>query len=158
MIYERIDADLIRHAAKNTNGAAGPWGLDAHGWRRICCTFKQASDELCHSLALLFRRLCTQFIHTSAMAPILACRLIILDKNPGVRPIGVCEVDRIIIPKAILFIIKGDIQEATDAIQRGVYTGFLPRGGRTLSMSKRGGARLFVAAGQPQGGGCRKGM
>ena len=24
-------------------------------------------------------------------------------------------------------------------------------------MSKRGGARLFVAAGQPQGGGCRRG-
>ena len=28
------------------------------------------------------------------------------------------------------------------------------QGGRTWSMSKRGGARLFVAAGQPQGGGC----
>ena len=26
------------------------------------------------------------------------------------------------------------------------------------SMSKRGGVRLFVAAGQPQGGGCRRGM
>ena len=25
-------------------------------------------------------------------------------------------------------------------------------------MSKRGGARLFVATGQPQGGGCRGGM
>ena len=24
VIYERIDADLIRHTAKNTNGAAGP--------------------------------------------------------------------------------------------------------------------------------------
>ena len=29
------------------------------------------------------------------------------------------------------------------------------KGGRTWS---RGGARLFVAAGQPQGGGCRRGM
>ena len=28
------------------------------------------------------------------------------------------------------------------------------QGGQTWSMSKRRGARLFVAAGQPQGGGC----
>ena len=117
VIYERIDAELIRHAAKNTNGAAGPSGLDAHGWRRICCTFKEASDELCHSLALLTRRLCTQFIHPSSLDPLLACRLIAIDKNPGVRPIGVCEVDRRIISKAILFIVKGDIQEAAGANQ-----------------------------------------
>ena len=110
VIFERIDADLIRHAAKHTNGAAGPSSLDAHGWRRLCCTFKEVSAELCHSLALLARRLCTQFIHPSALAPKLACRLIALDKNPGVRPIGVCEV-------AILFVIKGDIQEAAGANQ-----------------------------------------
>ena len=40
---------------------------------------------------------------------------------------------------------------------RAVYRIFA-KGGRTWSMSKRGGARLFVAAGQPQGGGCRRGM
>ena len=33
------------------------------------------------------------------------------------RPIGVCEVDRRIISKAILFIVKGDIQEAAGANQ-----------------------------------------
>ena len=38
---------------------------------------------------------------------------------------------------------------------RAVYRIFA-EGGRTWSMSKRGGARLFVAAGQPQGGGCRR--
>ena len=36
---------------------------------------------------------------------------------------------------------------------RAVYRIFA-KGGRTWSMSKMGGARLFVAAGQPQGGGC----
>ena len=41
---------------------------------------------------------------------------------------------------------------------RAVYRIFA-KGGRTWSMSKRGGGvRLFVAAGQPQGGGCRRGM
>ena len=37
------------------------------------------------------------------------------------------------------------------SVGRAVYRIFA-KGGRTWSMSKRGGARLFVAAGQPQGG------
>ena len=117
VMFNRIDADSIRHAAKGTTGAAGPSGLDAHSWRRICCTFKEASDDLCHSLALLAHRLCTRVVDHSILAPLLACRLIVLDKNPGVRPIGVCEVPRRIISKAILHVIKGDIQEAAGATQ-----------------------------------------
>ena len=35
VIYERIDADLIRHAAKQTKGSAGPSGLNAHAWRHM---------------------------------------------------------------------------------------------------------------------------
>ena len=43
----------------------------------------------------------------------------------------------------------------TQRVCKAVYRIFA-KGGRTWSMSKRGGggARLFVAAGQPQGGGC----
>ena len=39
VIYERIDASSIRSAALRTNGAAGPSGLDAHCWRRMCTSF-----------------------------------------------------------------------------------------------------------------------
>ena len=42
-------------------------------------------------------------------------------------------------------------------ICRGAVYRIFTKGGRTWSMSKRGGARLFVAAGQPQGGGGFKG-
>ena len=83
----------------------------------MCCSFKDASDDLCQSLALLARRLCTQFIHPSIIAPLLACRLVALDKNPGVRPIGICEVARRIISKVILFVVKGDIQDAAGSCQ-----------------------------------------
>ena len=47
------------------------------------------------------------------LAPFLACRLIALNKNPGVRPIGICEVPRRIIAKAILSITKQDVLDAT---------------------------------------------
>ena len=75
----------------------------------MCCSFKETSDGLCHSRALLARRLCTQFIHPLVLAPLLTCRLIVLDKNPDVRPIGVCKLAR---RKAILFVIKEDIQNS----------------------------------------------
>ena len=110
VVFDCIDADLIRSAANRTEGAAGPSGIDAHGWKRMYSTFKAASAELCHSLALLARHLCTSFVHPSGLAPFLACRLIALDKCPGVRPIGVCEVTRRIISKTILFVIKKDGQ------------------------------------------------
>ena len=57
IIFDCLDADLIRHAAKQTNGSAGPSGLNANAWRKICCSFREASDDLCHALALVARRL-----------------------------------------------------------------------------------------------------
>ena len=51
------------------------------------------------------------------LAPLLSCRLIALDKNPGVRLIGIGEIARRIIVKAVLYTIGGDIQEAAGSIQ-----------------------------------------
>ena len=103
--------------AKQTKGSAGPSGLNAHAWRKLCCSFSDASDDLCQALASVARRLCTQFVHPSALAPLLVCRLIALNKNPGVRPVGVCEVPRRVLSKAILFTLKSDIQEAAGSNQ-----------------------------------------
>ena len=90
VVFEAIDATAIKRAALHTDGAAGPSGIDARGWRRLCASFQSTSDDLCHSLALLARRLCTEFVSPGLMA-LVACRLIALDKKPGVRPIGIGE-------------------------------------------------------------------
>ena len=56
--------------------------------------------NLCDSLATLARRLCTEFVDLLTIEPILASRLIPLDKgNKDVRPIGVGEVISRIIGK-----------------------------------------------------------
>ena len=47
-------------AALHTSGAVGPTGLGALGWRRLCTVFNQALVELCHSLAWVAKRLCTE--------------------------------------------------------------------------------------------------
>ncbi len=117
VVFDALDANTIRSAALHTSGSAGPSGLDAHEWRRLCTSFKRASDELCHQLAMVGRRLCTSYVDPPLIAPFLACRLIALDKNPGVRPIGIGDTARRIIAKATLSIIKPDIQEASGCIQ-----------------------------------------
>ena len=54
----------------------------------------------------------TSVIDPKGISPLLACRLIALDKCPGVRPIGVCETHRRIIAKAVLYITRSDLQDA----------------------------------------------
>ena len=102
VIFYQIDAHSIRLAALHTKGAAGPSRMDAHFWRRLGASFKSASSDLCHSLALLTRRLCTTFVDLESLSPLIGCRLIALDKCPWVRPIGICETARQIISKAVL--------------------------------------------------------
>lgn len=115
--YDCLTANTIRQAALRTKGSAGPSGLSAWHWRRICTSFKSASSDLCHSLALVCRRLCTTYVDPRGLAPLLVCRLIALDKCPGVRPIGVCETVRRVISKAILMVTKDDLREAAGALQ-----------------------------------------
>ena len=103
VVFDQITASSIR-------GAAGASGIDAHGWRRLCTSFKSTSNDLCHALAAIAKRLCTTFVDPKGISPLLACRLIALDNCPGVRPIGVCENPRRIIAKAVLFTTKRDLQ------------------------------------------------
>ena len=72
ILCESLDADLIRFGALYTSGAAGPSGLDALGWRRLCILFKTASFELCHSLALTAKCLCTELVDPATIAPLIA--------------------------------------------------------------------------------------
>ena len=124
VLFEPLDAAMIRSAALHTNSSAGPSGLDAFGWRRLCTSFKSSSSELCHSLALVAKRLCTELVDPTSIAPLMASCLISVDKNPGVRPIGIGDTAGRIIAKAILNITKAilnitrqDVQEVAGSIQ-----------------------------------------
>ena len=117
VIFERITGPLIRKMVLRTEGTAGPSGLDAQGWRRLCTSFRQDSAALCNSLAGVCKRICSTHVDPECLAALVACRLMALDKCPGVRPIGIGEVVRRIIGKAILTTIGEEIQEAAGALQ-----------------------------------------
>ena len=115
--FDGLDEYAIRHAALHTHGAAGPSGLDAYAWRRLCSSFMSASNSLCIALADIGRRIATTNVNPEGLSAFVACRLIPLDKCPGVRPIGVGEVPRRIIAKAILRVIGSDVVDAAGPFQ-----------------------------------------
>ena len=117
IVYNNLDAECILQAALRTNGAAGLSGLDAYAWRRLCSSFHSASHELCDALAAVGRRICSSNIHPNDLSAFVGCRLIPLNKHPGVRPIGIGEVPRRIIAKAVLSLFRLDIQQAAGPLQ-----------------------------------------
>ena len=73
------------------------------GWKQMCCSL---SDNLCSAIANLTRRLCFTNVDPEGISALVACRLVALDKNPGIRPIGIGETLRRLIGKAILCIVQ----------------------------------------------------
>ena len=119
-LFTEINGDMIRQAALRTKGSGGPSGIDANGFRRIlaCKSFKQSSLKLCEAVATMTRTLCTQYVDPFTIEPLVASRLIPLDKGEGaVRPIGVGEVLRRIVGKCVMNVAKKDVIEASGSLQ-----------------------------------------
>ena len=109
----------IEEIAHGMKGAAGPSQLDATQFRRILCSkqFQREGKDLRDQIALLANKLATEILDPSCLEAYTANHLIPLDKNPGVRPIGVGEILRRVVGKAIACEPKQDVKEAAGPIQ-----------------------------------------
>ena len=116
---DAIDEQSILKAAQLTRGSSGPSFLDADQYRHILCSrkYKHEGKELRMQMAAFAKRLATEIIDPAMLESYVACRLIPLNKNPGIRPIGVGEVMRRIVGKTIGSVLKDDIQEAAGPLQ-----------------------------------------
>ena len=122
VLYQSIDAKMIMNASLKTKGASGPSGFDAESWRRILVSknFGNAGHLLRETVAAFARKMCVSSLDPDGLRSLeafVACRLIPLDKNPGVRPIGVGEVLRRIVGKAVVFVIKPEIMSSAGNLQ-----------------------------------------
>ena len=81
ILFTALDRKAIRKAALKTTGPAGPSGMDAGNWRRVCTSFGSSSDDLCDALASCARRIASSTIDPAALEAYVACRLIPLDKH-----------------------------------------------------------------------------
>ena len=101
---------MVLRATSITKGGSSPSGLDADGWRRMLTSnsFGTASSNLRKSIADFTKKLCSKRINSEnkSLEAFTACRLIPLNKAPGLRPIGVGEVLRQIAGKVVMNILK----------------------------------------------------
>ena len=119
VLYDNIDADSIETAARFTKGGAGPSNVDTDMWRTLLCAKSggKAKQDLCHAIAVFSRRLASELIDPHNIDSLVNSKLIPLDKNPGTRPIGIGEVLRRIIGKAVTFLTKTDVIKSVGPLQ-----------------------------------------
>ena len=100
--------------------------LDLHPWSHVWIPWC-LSNQVFHFagqwsswplwLALTARRLCTDLVDPASVASLISCQLIALNKNRGVRPIGIGDTACRIITKVILSITRQDLQAAAGSLQ-----------------------------------------
>ena len=111
---------MVRKVAISVQGSVGPSGMDSDAWRRILTnrTFGTHSSDLCQAIAEMTKKLCTKEIEDRTnLEAYMACRLIPIDKAPGVRPIGVGEVLRRIVGKTVMNVLKPDVMKTAGSMQ-----------------------------------------
>ena len=114
-VYSGINSEMVRQAALRTKGCGVPVVLTRMASDE---SFKQSSMKLCEAIATMAKTLCTQYIDPSTIEPLVASRLIPLDKGEGaVRLIGVGEMIRRICGKCVMNIAKKDAVEAGGSLQ-----------------------------------------
>jgi len=102
VLFSSLDGEMIKRCALRTNGGAGISQQDDKLWHKMVASFKDTSSDLCNAIARLSRRISTEMVDPNGLAALLANRGIAIDKNPGLRPVGVGEMLRRIIGKAIM--------------------------------------------------------
>ena len=106
--FDCINEAMIFRAANFTQGSCGPSHMDADHFRYLLTSkhFKQAGSNLRNQIAKLARILATRHINPEHLEAYGCSRLIPLNKNPGIRPIGIGEVLRRVIGKSLSWVLN----------------------------------------------------
>ena len=113
VIYKRITGEMVRRAAIETKGVAGPSGMDTNTWQKLLTSRKNPSSasDLREAIANLARKMCTE--DCKYLQPFISNRLVPLKAHSNdVLPIGIGEVLQRIIGMCVMDIAKEDIQKA----------------------------------------------
>ena len=83
------------------DGTTVPSEVDAPSWKSLRVSFGTQSTELCEALASVAEQFCTENVDPKGILSFIACRLIVLDKYPGIGHIGSGEPVQHIVGKTI---------------------------------------------------------
>ena len=123
-----VDVDVtaahVEKVARLIQRGAGPGGTVALHWQDFLLRYGVHSERLRDAVAELARRLANTIVEWDDIRAVMASQLIALDKCPGVRPIGVGEVLRIL-GKVMALATGMDVEEEcmTDQLCSGLKAG-----------------------------------
>jgi len=107
-----VTDDTVLAIARRLKGSCGLDGTHSHSLRSWLTQYHQASDHLRQSLASLTETMSNQLVPWPAIRALMSCRLIAIDKDPGVRPIGIGHIWRRAMAKCFLSITAPAATEA----------------------------------------------
>ena len=93
--------------------------MDTDGWKQILTSkrFGKSSIDLSKAFTEVTKKICSIENQSASLEAFLACRLIPLDKNPGLRHIGIGEVLRDIAGKVVVTHLGTEIVTSVGSLQ-----------------------------------------
>ena len=93
--------------------------MDADGWKRILMLkqFGKSSIDLCKAFAKVIKKIFSIENQSASLEAVLACRLIPLNKNPDLRPIGIGQVLHRIAGKVVVTHFRTEIVTSVGSLQ-----------------------------------------
>ena len=117
IFFAPLNGELIRKCTLRTRGSAGISQQEDTLWHKMVSSFNTTSSSLCNAVAALATRYASQYVDPKGLMPLLANRGIAIDKCPGLRPVGVGEILRRILGKAIMSVTADEVQKSVGALQ-----------------------------------------
>jgi hypothetical protein len=105
---------MIEKVASRLSGAAGPSSADAVDLQNWLLRYGKESSALREELAEWASWLANEHPPWAAYRALMACRLVALDKQPGMRPVGIGEIFHRLFAKAMLLVVGKEATRACD--------------------------------------------
>ena len=83
VFYSELDGELIKKCALRTKGGSGVSQQEDVLWHKMVTGYKDTSSSLCNAVAVLSRRLATEYVDPKGLEALLSNRGITIDKCPG---------------------------------------------------------------------------
>jgi len=109
-----VTSDIVKEVSSKLSGTAGPGGTDSKAIKTWLLRYGAESHTLCSKMAAFTKWLANAHPPWAAYRALMACRLVALDKQLGVCPLGISEIYRRLLAKYLLGVSGHHATQACD--------------------------------------------